>query len=63
LSIFTSGVYGSQKQNDMTLETLLKERGQLIKKGTLSRDGALEFWEDGTQIKRSAPEIDEKKTA
>jgi len=27
----------------------MKERGQLVKKGTLSEDGDLEFWEDGTQ--------------
>jgi protein import protein ZIM17 len=32
----------------MTIEDLMRERGQLVKKGTLSEDGDLEFWEDGT---------------
>ena len=31
----------------MTIEDLMRERGQLVKKGTLSEDGDLEFWEDG----------------
>jgi hypothetical protein len=26
----------------------MKERGQIVKKGTLSEDGNIEFWEDGT---------------
>jgi hypothetical protein len=26
----------------------MKERGQIVKKGTLSEDGNVEFWEDGT---------------
>jgi protein import protein ZIM17 len=26
----------------------MRERGQLVKKGTLSEDGTMEFWEDGT---------------
>jgi mitochondrial protein import protein ZIM17 len=30
----------------------MKERGQLVKKGTLSEDGDVEFWEDGTQTER-----------
>jgi protein import protein ZIM17 len=30
----------------------MRERGQLVKKGTLSEDGDLEFWEDGTTTKR-----------
>jgi protein import protein ZIM17 len=29
----------------------MRERGQLVKKGTLSEDGDLEFWEDGTTTK------------
>jgi hypothetical protein len=32
----------------MTIEDLMKERGQIVKKGTLSEDGDVEFWEDGT---------------
>lgn len=30
----------------------MRERGQLVKKGTLSDDGDLEFWEDGTTTQR-----------
>jgi protein import protein ZIM17 len=26
----------------------MRERGQIVKKGTLSEDGNVEFWEDGT---------------
>jgi len=36
----------------------MKERGQLVKRGTLSEDGDVEFWEDGTttsRVKRSTP--------
>jgi len=36
----------------MTIEDLMRERGQLVKKGTLSEDGDLEFWEDGSTTKR-----------
>ena len=32
----------------MTVEDLLRDRGQLVKRGTLGEDGDLEFWEDGT---------------
>lgn len=31
-----------------TLEALMKEHGQLVKKGSLSGDGNFEIWEDGT---------------
>lgn len=30
----------------------MKERGQLVKRGTLGEDGDLEFWEDGTTTSR-----------
>lgn len=36
----------------MTIEDLMRERGQLVKKGTLSEDGDVEFWEDGTSTTR-----------
>lgn len=36
----------------LTVEDLMRERGQLVKKGTLSEDGSLEFWEDGTATER-----------
>lgn len=34
----------------------MKQRGQEVKKGTLSEDGELEFWEDGSITKRSESE-------
>jgi len=39
----------------MTIEDLMRERGQLVKKGTLSEDGDLEFWEDGSTTQRVKP--------
>lgn len=33
----------------------MRERGELVKKGTLSEDGDVEFWEDGTVTERSKP--------
>jgi mitochondrial protein import protein ZIM17 len=30
----------------------MREKGQLVKKGTLSEDGDLEFWNDGTTTDR-----------
>lgn len=30
----------------------MKEKGMLVKKGTLSEDGNLEFWSDGTSTER-----------
>jgi protein import protein ZIM17 len=30
----------------------MREQGQLVKKGTLSEDGNLEFWADGSTTKR-----------
>jgi len=36
----------------MTIEDLMRKKGQLVKKGTLSEDGDLEFWEDGTTTSR-----------
>ena len=36
----------------MTIEDLMREQRKLVKKGTLSEDGNLEFWEDGSTTKR-----------
>lgn len=30
----------------------MRERGQLVKRGTLGEDGDVEFWEDGTVTMR-----------
>lgn len=31
----------------------MKERGQLVKRGTLGEDGNIEFWEDGSTTVRN----------
>jgi protein import protein ZIM17 len=36
----------------MTIEDLMREQGQLVKKGMLSENGDLEFWSDGSTTKR-----------
>ncbi|KAF8852016.1 zf-DNL-domain-containing protein, partial [Acephala macrosclerotiorum] len=36
----------------LTIEDLMREQGQLVKRGTLSEDGDLEFWADGMVTKR-----------
>ncbi len=36
----------------MTIEQLLAERGEEVKKGILSADGDIELWDDGTQTSR-----------
>jgi len=45
-----------------TIEDIMSERGQLVKKGTLSEDGDIEFWEDGTTTDHAMRKvwIDEK---
>jgi len=32
----------------------MREKGQLVKKGSLSAEGDVEFWDDGTTTPRSA---------
>lgn len=39
----------------------MKEKGQLVKRGTLSADGDLEFWEDGTETTRQPQNDDNTK--
>jgi protein import protein ZIM17 len=46
----------------MTIEDLMKERGQIVKKGTLSEDGDVEFWEDGTNTPRANSKSDVQKS-
>lgn len=36
----------------VTVEELMRERGRLVKRGTLGEDGDLEFWEDGSTTVR-----------
>ena len=42
-------IFGDRK---VTVEELLREKGQLVKKGTLGEDGDLEFWADGSVTSR-----------
>lgn len=44
----------------MTIEDLMREQGQLVKKGTLSEDGNLEFWADGSTTTRVKEGEEEK---
>lgn len=36
----------------MTIEDILRDKGELVKKGTLGEEGDLEFWDDGTSTPR-----------
>lgn len=38
----------------MTIEDLMKEKGSLVKRGSLSAEGDVEFWDDGSSTPRSA---------
>jgi protein import protein ZIM17 len=40
----------------------MKEKGQLIKKGTLGTDGDVEFWDDGSATVRDGSEKKENET-
>lgn len=39
----------------MTIEDIIREKGELVKKGTLSEDGDFELWADGTVTDRVKP--------
>ncbi|KAF2108289.1 DNL zinc finger-domain-containing protein [Lophiotrema nucula] len=38
----------------VTLEDIMREKGDLVKRGSLGIEGDVEFWEDGTSTPRSA---------
>ncbi|KAF1942559.1 zf-DNL-domain-containing protein [Clathrospora elynae] len=38
----------------VTIEDLMREKGDLVKKGSLSAEGDVEFWDDGSSTPRSA---------
>ncbi|KAH7115217.1 DNL zinc finger-domain-containing protein [Dendryphion nanum] len=38
----------------LTIEDLMREKGQLVKRGSLSAEGDVEFWDDGSSTPRSA---------
>jgi protein import protein ZIM17 len=43
-------IFGNRR---VTVEDLMREKGMLVKRGTLGEDGDLEFWEDGSTTKKS----------
>ncbi|KAI9800170.1 MAG: hypothetical protein M1833_003497 [Piccolia ochrophora] len=36
----------------LTIEDLMRQKGELVKRGTIGADGDVEFWDDGTTTKR-----------
>lgn len=42
----------------MTIEDLMRENGNLVKKGTVGVDGDVEFWDDGSSTTRARREAD-----
>jgi protein import protein ZIM17 len=38
----------------VTIEDLMREKGSMVKKGLLSAEGDVEFWDDGSTTARSA---------
>lgn len=58
----TSKHIGSDKlrqifsDQSMNIEDLMRDRGELVKRGTLSADGDVEFWEDGSTSERRKDE-------
>ncbi|KAI9766379.1 MAG: hypothetical protein M1835_007207 [Candelina submexicana] len=40
----------------MTIEDLMRKKGQLVKKGTIGADGDVEFWDDGSTTGGPTPE-------
>ncbi|CAK7229744.1 hypothetical protein SBRCBS47491_007351 [Sporothrix bragantina] len=46
----TKGEGGETKGR--TIEDIMREKGKLVKKGTLGEDGDIEFWEDGSTTDR-----------
>ncbi|KAK8126515.1 DNL zinc finger [Apiospora kogelbergensis] len=53
-------IFGNRQ---ITVEDLMRERGQLVKRGTLGEDGDIEFWEDGTVTERNKEAESEFETA
>ncbi|KAI0021078.1 DNL zinc finger-domain-containing protein [Xylariomycetidae sp. FL0641] len=43
-------IFGNKK---ITVEDLMREKGQLVKRGSLGEDGDVEFWEDGTMTEHN----------
>ncbi|OIW34573.1 zf-DNL-domain-containing protein [Coniochaeta ligniaria NRRL 30616] len=52
-------IFGDRR---ITVEDLMRERGQLVKRGTLGEDGDVEFWDDGTSTPREKEEARPEET-
>lgn len=50
------GIFGDRK---ITIEDIMRERGRLVKRGTLGVDGDIEFWEDDVASSREDSTADE----
>ncbi|KAK7752760.1 hypothetical protein SLS62_005312 [Diatrype stigma] len=50
------GIFGDRK---ITIEDIMRERGRLVKRGTLGVDGDIEFWEDDETSSREGSTADE----
>ena len=53
------GIFGTAPGQARTIEDIMREKGQFVKKGTLGEDGDIEFWEDGSSSDRKARQDDE----
>ncbi|EPE06377.1 dnl zinc finger domain-containing protein [Ophiostoma piceae UAMH 11346] len=53
------GIFGTAPGQARTIEDIMREKGQFVKKGTLGEDGDVEFWEDGSSSDRKARQDDE----
>ena len=38
--------------SETDIETILKEKGEMVKRGTLGEEGDVEFWDDGSSTPR-----------
>lgn len=52
VDVADSGQIFSDKS--ITLEDIMRDKGNLVKRGTLSAEGDVEFWEDGSSSPRSS---------
>ena len=53
LAVQSNG-YQVFSDKSVTIEDLMREKGSLVKRGSLSAEGDVEFWDDGSTTPRSA---------
>lgn len=53
------GIFGTKPGEARTIEDILREKGQFVKKGTLGTEGDMEFWDDGSSSDRKARQDEE----